>query len=70
MVQKGQVSRRSSSMSVLILPDFPDVDQLQIPFMLQARQCYVVYRLHNGALFVPFSVMNMAMGRLLDQAHT
>jgi hypothetical protein len=64
MVPKGQVSRRSSNISALTLPDFPDVDQSQIPFMLQARQCYVVYRLHNGALFVPFSVENMAMVRL------
>jgi len=67
MVRKGRVSRRSSSMSALILPDFPDVDQSQTPFILQARECYIVYRLHNGALFVPFSVEDMAMVRLLEK---
>jgi hypothetical protein len=66
MVQKRLVSKRSSQIADLILPDFPEVDQSHIPVMLRARSSNTIYTLLNGGAIVLAAVEVIAVVRVLE----
>lgn len=69
MVQSKQVSRRSSQFIELIQPDFPALDQSQVPFFVRARACTVVYILPKSHVLVLQSMKDIAVARLDDKIH-
>lgn len=69
MVQSKQVSRRSSQFTELILPDFPALDQSQVPFFVRARACTAVYLLPKSHVLVLQSMKDIAVARLDNKIH-
>ncbi|KAJ4369675.1 hypothetical protein N0V83_005437 [Neocucurbitaria cava] len=68
-VQSKQVPRRSSHFTELILPDFPALDQSQVPFFVRARACTAVYLLPKSHVLVLQSMKDIAVARLDDKIH-
>lgn len=66
MVQSHLVSKRSSQITNLILPNFPDVDQSHVPVILRARESNTVYTLPNSEIVVPCSIEEVAVVRIIE----
>jgi len=66
MIQFGRINYRSSSLTELILPNFPMYDQSHVPVMMRARACDIAVVTSSKHFFVPSTPEDIAAYRVND----
>jgi hypothetical protein len=71
MIRSGQTKHRSTRVTELILPSFPDFDQSHVPSIMRARECNIALEQSSEtmSIFHQPTPMQIARLRVMDNRH-